>query len=370
LAGTFAQLGLTSFGGPAAHVALMRDEFVRRRGWLDDHTFLDLLGSANLIPGPTSTELAMHIGYRRAGRPGLIVAGLAFLLPAVVIAAILAWLYVDFGTRPEIEALFVGIGPVVVAIIAHAGWSIARGALRTPWQAGLLAAAIVAILVGLPEIAVLLLAGVVGLVIAGGVTTGVGGAAAASILPVPGAAAAAVAASVSAPAILLAFIKIGAVLFGSGYVLVALLRSELVDGLGWLTEAQLLDAVAVGQATPGPLFSTATFVGYVIGGPVGMVAATVGVFLPAFVAVGLSVPVLHRLRGSVRARAFLDGVNVAAVGLIAVVAVQLASGAIRDALALGEAAVALVLLSAGVGSGRLVLAGAGVGLIRLALGPL
>ncbi len=262
-----------------------------------------------------------------------------------------------------------GVGPVVVAIIAHAGWSIARGALRTPWQVGLLAAAIVAILVGLPEIAVLLLAGVVGLVIAGGVTTGVGGAAAASILPVPGAAAAAVAASVSAPAILLAFLKIGAVLFGSGYVLVALLRSELVDGLGWLTEAQLLDAVAVGQATPGPLFSTATFIGYVIGGPVGMVAATVGVFLPAFVAVGLSVPVLHRLRGSVRARAFLDGVNVAAVGLIAVVAVQLAAGAIRDALALGEAAVALVLLSAGVGSGRLVLAGAGVGLIRLALGP-
>ena len=185
MAGTFARLGLTSFGGPAAHVALMRDEFVRRRGWLDDHTFLDLLGSANLIPGPTSTELAMHIGYRRAGRPGLIVAGLAFLLPAVVIVAILAWLYVEFGTRPEIEALFVGVGPVVVAIIAHAGWSIARGALRAPWQVGLLAAAIVAILVGLPEIAVLLLAGVVGLVIAGGVTSGVGGAAAASILPVP-----------------------------------------------------------------------------------------------------------------------------------------------------------------------------------------
>jgi chromate transporter len=368
MAGTFARLGLTSFGGPAAHVALMRDEFVRRRGWLDDRTFLDLLGSANLIPGPTSTELAMHIGYRRAGHPGLVVAGLAFLLPAVVTVAILAWLYVGFGRRPEIEALFTGVGPVAVAIIAHAGWSIARGALRAPWQAGLLAAAIVAILGGIPEMGVLLLAGVVGLVIAGGLRPGDGGAVAATLLPVPGAALAAVAVSVSAPAILFAFLKIGAVLFGSGYVLVALLRSELVDGLGWLTEAQLLDAVAVGQATPGPLFSTATFIGYVIGGPVGMVAATVGVFLPAFIAVGLSVPLLHRLRGSLRARAFLDGVNVAAVGLIAIVAVQLAAGAIRDVVALGEAVVALALLAAGVGTGRLVLGGAVVGLIRLAFG--
>jgi chromate transporter len=367
----------------------MRDEFVRRRGWLDDPTFLDLLGAANLIPGPTSTELAMHIGYRRAGRVGLVVGGLAFLLPAVVIVAILAWLYVEFGRRPEIEALFVGVGPVVVAVIAHAGWSIARGALRAPWHAGLLAAAIVAILAGVPEIAVLLLAGVVGLVVGGGFRTGIAGAAAVSFLPAPvdapasapaaGAAAAVVAASVSAPAvvaasvsapaILFAFLKIGAVLFGSGYVLVALLRSELVDGLGWLTEAQLLDAVAIGQATPGPLFTTSTFIGYVIGGPVGMVAATVGVFLPAFIAVGLSVPIIHRLRGSVRARAFLDGVNVAAVGLIAVVAVQLAFGAVRDVLALGEAVVALTLLAAGVGSGRLVLAGAAIGLIRLALVP-
>lgn len=346
----------------------MRDEFVRRRAWLDDPTFLDLLGSANLIPGPTSTELAMHIGYRRAGRIGLVVAGLAFLLPAVVIVAILAWLYVEYGRRPEIEALFIGIGPVVVAVIAHAGWSIARGALRAPWQAGLLAAAIVAILGGVPEIAVLLLAGVVGLVAAGGLRFGATGAASLLFLPGPPTSAAAIA-TASAPAILVAFLKIGAVLFGSGYVLVALLRSELVDGLGWLTEAQLLDAVAVGQATPGPLFSTATFVGYVVGGPVGMVAATVGVFLPAFIAVGLSVPVLHRLRGSLRARAFLDGVNVAAVGLIAVVAVQLAAGAIRDVLALGEVVGALALLTVGVGSGRLVLAGAVIGLIRLASGP-
>ncbi len=349
----------------------MRDEFVRRRRWIDDGAFLDLLGAANLIPGPTSTELAMHIGHRRSGYRGLVVAGLAFLLPAVVIVAILAWLYVEFGRRPEVEALFVGIAPVVVAVIAHAGWSIARGAVRAPWHAALLAAAIVAILAGVPEIAVLLLAGVVGLVVRGGIRSAMHVAAAMASVPQPTAATSVgvSVAAASAPAILFTFLKIGAVLFGSGYVLVALLRSELVDGLGWLTETQLLDAVAVGQATPGPLFSTATFIGYVIGGPVGMVAATVGVFLPAFLAVGLSVPVLHRLRGSARARAFLDGVNLAAVGLIAIVAVQLAAGAVRDVLALGEAIVALVLLTVGVGSGRLVLAGAVIGLIRLASGP-
>ena len=349
----------------------MRDEFVRRRRWIDDAAFLDLLGAANLIPGPTSTELAMHIGQRRAGYRGLVVAGLAFLLPAVVIVAILAWLYVEFGRRPEVEALFVGIGPVVVAVIAHAGWSIARGAVRAPWHAALLAAAIVAIVAGVPEIAVLLLAGIIGVVVGGGIRAAMNVAAAMASVPLPASAASAgvSVAAASAPAILYTFLKIGTVLFGSGYVLVALLRSELVDGLGWLTEAQLLDAVAVGQATPGPLFSTATFIGYVIGGPIGMVAATVGVFLPAFLTVGLSVPILHRLRGSPRARAFLDGVNVAAVGLIAIVAVQLAAGAVRDALALGEAIVAIVLLTAGVGSGRLVLAGALIGLIRLASGP-
>jgi chromate transporter len=352
-------------------VALMRDEFVRRRRWIDDASFLDLLGAANLIPGPTSTELAMHIGHRRAGYRGLVVAGLAFLSPAVMIVAILAWLYGEFGRRPEVEALFVGIAPVVVAVIAHAGWSIARGAVRAPWHAALLAAAIVAILAEVPEIAVLLLAGVVGLLVDGGIRSAISAAPAMVSFPLPAAATSAgvSVASAAAPAILITFLKIGAVLFGSGYVLVALLRAELVDSLGWLTETQLLDAVAVGQATPGPLFSTATFIGYVIGGPVGMVAATVGVFLPAFLAVGLSVPVLHRLRGSARARAFLDGVNVAAVGLIAVVAVQLAAGAVRDVLGLGQAVVALVLLAAGVGSGRMVLAGAVIGLIRLVSGP-
>jgi chromate transporter len=362
----FARVGLISFGGPAAHVALMRDEFVRRRGWLDDTTFIDLLGAANLIPGPTSTELAMHIGHRRAGRPGLIVAGLAFLLPAVAIVAVLAWIYVEHGRRPEIGALLVGIAPVVVAIVAHAGWSIGRNAIRTPFAAVLLVASVVAVLAGMPEIAVLLAAGVLALA----VREPRARASAAVVLASSASATATAAAGLATvPAILITFLKVGAVLFGSGYVLVALLRSELVDGLGWLTESQLLDAIAVGQATPGPLFSTATFIGYIVGGPLGSAAATVGIFLPAFLAVAASIPVLDRLRRSVRARAFLDGVNVAAVALIAVVAGQLAMTAVHDAISLAAAGSALALLALGVGSGRLVLAGALLGLIRLAWIP-
>jgi chromate transporter len=364
LAAVFLRLGLTSFGGPAAHVALMRDEFVRRRRWLDDAVFVDLLGAANLIPGPTSTELAMHIGHRRAGRAGLVVAGLAFLLPAVVLVAILAWLYVEQGQRPEVGALLVGIAPVVVAIVLHAGWSMARTVIRTRFSAALLVATIAAALAGVPEIVVLLAAGLVALVR----QRWERGGAMLAMLPAGVATATGAAAAVSVPAILFTFLKIGAVLFGSGYVLVALLRSELVDGLGWISEGQLLDAVAVGQATPGPLFSTATFVGYLLGGPQGAVVATVGVFLPAFLAVALSVPLLDRLRGSAAVRAFLDGVNIGAVALIGIVAVQLGIGAVRDALSLVTGVGALVLLAGGVGTGRLILAGGAIGLIRLAWG--
>jgi chromate transporter len=366
LAAVFLRLGLTSFGGPAAHIALMRDEFVRRRRWLDDAVFVDLLGAANLIPGPTSTELAMHIGHRQAGGAGLVVAGLAFLLPAVAIVAVLAWLYVEYGQRPEVEALLVGIAPVVVAIVAHAGWSIGRTVVRTPIAGILLLGTIGAAVAGVPEIALLLAAGIVALAIHLGRRGRV------MALGVPAAGtlvAAGTALGVTVPAIFVAFLKIGAVLFGSGYVLVALLRSELVDGLGWLSERQLLDAVAVGQATPGPLFSTATFIGYVLAGPLGAVASTVGVFLPAFIAVGLSIPVLDRLRRSADARAFLDGVNVGAVALIAIVAVQLGLGAVRDLLSLASALVAFALLVAGIGTGRLILAGAAIALMRLAWMP-
>jgi chromate transporter len=371
LAAVFLRLGLTSFGGPAAHIALMRDEFVRRRGWIDDAAYLDMVGASNLIPGPTSSEVAMHVGHRRGGWPGFVIAGLAFILPAVVIVAVLAWIYVEQGSRPEVGAILVGVAPVVVAIIAFAGASVGRAAVRSPLTAIIAGVAVLGSLVGGSEIAVLLGLGVASLLLAeirrARVVAGVAGSGAA-----PGSAtitAAVAGATVPLVAIFAEFLKIGAVLFGSGYVLVAILRSELVEGLGWITETQLLDAVAVGQATPGPLFSTATFIGYLVGGPPGAVAATVGIFLPAFVAVAISIPILDRLRRSERARAFLDGVNAAVVGLLAVVAVQLARGTLSDGLAIVTAVVAFALLWRGVGTVWLIAAGAAVGLIRLALAP-
>jgi chromate transporter len=373
VAATFLRLGLTAFGGPAGHIAVMRDELVRRRGWLGDADFVDLVGASNLIPGPTSTELAMHIGHRRAGRGGLVIAGLAFLLPAVVLLGVLAWLYVEYGQRPEVEALLAGVGPVVVAIIAHAGWSLAGAALRGPLQVALFGGTVAAVVVGVPEIAALLVAGALSVAIRAGLGElgrgGVAGLVAGWGWGATTAAAATAAVAATPLAIFAAFLKIGAVLFGSGYVLVALLRSELVTSLGWITERQLIDAVALGQATPGPLFSTATFIGYLVGGPLGAVAATVGVFLPAFVAVGLSIPILGRLRASARARAFLDGVNAAAIGLLGVVAVQLAVATITDVAAAVTAVVAFVLLLRGVGTGWLIAGGAAVGVSRMLLVP-
>jgi chromate transporter len=357
---------------------MMRDEFVRRRGWLDDADFVDVLGASSLIPGPTSTELAMHIGHRRGGWPGFLIAGLAFILPATAIVGVLAWLYVEQGSRPEIGAILAAVGPVVLAIIAHAGLGIARATVRTPLAVALVGVAILAVLLGVPEIAVLLGMGVAGLVIrfaadarhagmAGLVALGPGlpGGATGATLAALGAAGAAVVAPLT---VLLEMARVGAVLFGSGYVLVALFRSEFVERLGWITEAQLLDAVAVGQATPGPLFSTATFVGYLVSGPAGAVAATVGIFAPAFIAVAISIPLLARLQRSLRARAFLDGVNAATVGLLAVVAVQLGIGTLVDPFAVALAAVAMGLLIAGVGSAPLIAGAAVLGLVRLSLG--
>ncbi len=388
LAAVFLRLGVTSFGGPAAHIALMREEFVGRRGWIDDAAYLDLIGAANLIPGPTSTEVAMHVGHRRAGWPGLVVAGIGFILPAVLIVAVLAWIYVSAGTRPEVEALLAGIAPVVVAIIAFAGARIGRTVVRTRLGAVLAALAVVLVVIRVPEIAVLLGLGVVALIVRLGPWSRLGrgiGRSVAGVVAVTSPSShglggliggswpigvATIAVVTATPALIfLEFAKIGAVLFGSGYVLVALLRSELVTGLGWITETQLIDAVAVGQATPGPLFSTATFIGYLVDGPVGATVATVGIFLPAFVAVAISIPVLARLQASVRARAFLDGVNAASVGLLSVVAVQLAVGSVVDILGVATMVGAFALLWRGVGTGWLIAGGAAIGLIRLALAP-
>jgi chromate transporter len=359
----------------------MRDEFVRRRGWLEEADFIDVLGASSLIPGPTSSELAMHIGHRRGGWPGLLVAGLGFLLPAVIIVGVLAWIYVEQGSRVELSAILAAVAPVVVAVIVHAGAGIARATLRTPSAVILLALAVAAVLVGVPEIAVLLGTGVLGLAVhaaRGSRPDSVASAAVAIpgppdgssslVTPATAALAATGAMAVAPLTVLLEMARIGAVLFGSGYVIVALFRSEFVVRLGWISEAQLLDAVAIGQATPGPLFSTATFIGYLAAGPVGAAAATVGIFAPAFVAVAISIPLLARLRASRRARAFLDGVNAATVGLLAVVAVQLAIGALVDPFAVGLALAALVLLVRGVGTGVIIAVAAGIGLVRLTLG--
>lgn len=378
LAVTFLRLGLTAFGGPAAHIGLMRDEFVRRRGWLDDAAYLDLIGAANLIPGPTSTEVAMHVGHRRAGWAGLVVAGLAFLLPAVVIVAALAVIYVEAGTRPAIEAIFTGVGPIVVAIIVSAGVGLARAALRTPLTVAVAVAAAVGAVLRLPEVGLLLGLGLATLLLGEVRRRGTGLAAVAMAIGTSRWAsgsslgdfvvATAVAAAATPAAIFAEFLKIGAVLFGSGYVLVALLRSELVTGLGWISDRELVDAIAVGQATPGPLFSSATFIGYLVGGPLGAAAATVGIFLPAFIAVAVSIPLLERMRASVRARDFLDGVNAAALGLLAVVAAQLALGVLVDPLALLLAIIALIALVRGVPAPWLLAVGAAIGIARLLAG--
>jgi chromate transporter len=363
IAATFLHLGLVSFGGPAAHVALMEAELVRRRRWLTREAFLDLLGAANLIPGPNSTELAIHIGFERAGWAGLVVAGVCFILPAALIVAALAWGYVRYGALPAISAILAGVKPVVIAVIAQAIWNLGRSVLRSRVTVVVGAAALAAAVTGVHELVILLAAGMAMLVWAGRGERAqpalIGSAA-------PWLAAAAVPAPLTLVGLFLVFLKIGAVLFGSGYVLLAFLRADLVVRLGWLTERQLLDAVAVGQVTPGPVFTTATFIGYLLGGGMGAAVATIGIFLPAFVFVAASGPLVPRLRRSPLARAALDGVNVASLALMTVVTAQLA----REALA-GPVGVALALTSAvalmryRVSAAWLVPAGAVVGLVSL-----
>ncbi|HVU51727.1 MAG TPA: chromate efflux transporter [Polyangia bacterium] len=367
LAALFLRLGTTAFGGPAAHIALMRDEVVRRRGWMSDERFLDLLGATNLIPGPNSTEMAIHVGWSRRRWPGLVVAGTCFILPAMLMTGALGWAYVRFGTRPEASWLLWGVKPVILAVVVQALWGLAPTAART-WPLRVLGvAAAAAAAMGVNELVVLL---VCGLAVAAAGARRAGGGGLAQIVPaLPLAAGTTAATAVSASGLFWVFVKIGSVLFGSGYVLLAFLRADLVSRLHWLTEGQLIDAVAAGQLTPGPVFTTATFVGYLLAGPKGALVATAGIFLPAFVFVAASGPLVPRLRASKRAGAFLDGVNVASLALMAVVTVELGRAAIVDAAtaALGVAA-ALVLLRWKTSSTWLVLGGAALGLVAHALG--
>lgn len=367
LALLFLRLGATAFGGPAAHIAMLRDEVVKRREWMTDAAFLDLLGATNLIPGPNSTEMAIHVGWARRRWAGLAVAGLAFILPATLITGALAWAYVRYGDLPQARWLLYGVKPVILAIVFQAIWGLAPLAARS-WPLRFLGvAAVAASALGVHELAVLLGSGLL-VVAARAVLDRRPPAPVAGFAPLlplaAGAAGLASAGGATLNGIFWLFCRTGAVLFGSGYVLLAFLRADLVERLGWLTEAQLLDAIAAGQVTPGPVFSTATFVGWLLAGPSGALVATAGIFLPAFVFVALSAPLVPRLRTSPTAAAFLDGVNVASLALMAVVTALLGRAAIVDVPAAALAAAsAFLILRFRVNSTWLVLGGAAAGAI-------
>jgi len=374
LALLFLRLGTIAFGGPAAHIAMMRDEVVSRRRWLDDARFLDLLGATNLIPGPSSTELAIHIGYERRGFKGLIVAGTCFIVPAMLITAVLGLVYVRYGALPAAEGLLYGVKPVILAVVVQAIVGLAPAAARTTPLRVLAVVAAACTLLGLDELLVLFGAGAIAVLLASVARRGTDaegdGERAHQLLPLAlaGAPIAAAAQAVTLPSLFWVFAKIGSVLFGSGYVLLAFLRAELVTRLGWMTEAQLIDATVVGQVTPGPVFTTATFIGYLLRGPSGALVATLGIFLPAFVFVALSGPLVPRLRASRVAGAFLDGVNVASLALMAVVTAQLGRAALVDVptVLLGLVS-AVLLVQKRVGPTGLLLGGALIGLAVRAL---
>ena len=342
VASYFLKLGFTAFGGPAAHIAMMRQETVEKHKWLDEQGFLDLLGAANLIPGPTSTEMAIYLGLRRAGWLGLVLGGACFILPAMLIVMALAWAYVRFGTTTEANWLFYGIKPVVMAIVVQALWGLGKKAVKG-WLTALVGIAVVGLYLFGANVIVLLVAG--GLVVSLVENIRNARANVAGIcLPLIGLSLPAAVIPFNVPLLFLTFLKIGAVLYGSGYVLLAFLRADFVTGLGWLTDKQLVDAIAVGQVTPGPVFTTATFIGYLLGGVPGALLATLGIFLPSFFFVAISSPIIPRLRHSRWFGAALDGVNVASLGLMAGVTLQLAQTALIDPVTSGVALVSAALL--------------------------
>ncbi len=342
LATFFLRLGLTAFGGPAAHIAIMEDELVRRRQWLSRDKFLDLLGASNLIPGPSSSELAIHIGYLRAGWLGLLVAGSCFILPAAIIVGVLAWFYVRFGRLPAVSAILYGVKPVVIAVILQALWGLGRAAVKTAFLAIVGAVSVVLAFLGIHPLLLLALAGCA--VCLRRIGTPHLSLSELSFSAAPAAGLAGTAGAFSFASLFFVFLKLGAVVFGSGYVLLAFLRADLVVHRGWLTDTQLLDAVAVGQVTPGPVFTTATFIGYLLGGTRGAAVATVGIFLPAFLLVAASGPFLPRIRKSKIAGAFLDGVNVASLALMAAVTWQLGRASLVDLVTIVLAVLSLVAL--------------------------
>src|SRR3989475_6312787 len=365
LAVVFLRLGILGFGGPAAHIAMMRDEVVRRRRWMTDQMFLDLVGATNLIPGPNSTEMAIHIGYARAGWRGLLVAGACFIVPAMVIVMAFAWGYTRYGTVPAAAWLLYGIKPVMIAVIAQALWSLGRTAVRG-WRTAATGAVALGLFFAGVNALLLLAAGGLAVMLVANASKLRGAAGFVSAATWTPAAAILTPVTFAFSTLALVFLKIGSVLYGSGYVLLAFLRADLVLRLGWLTDRQLLDAVAVGQFTPGPVFTTATFIGYLLGGVPGAAVATAAIFLPAFVFVAASYPFISRLRRSPWAGALLDGVNVTSLALMAGVTWQLGRVAVTDVTTAVLAVVSAgLLIKSRVNSAWLVGAGAAIGVARL-----
>jgi chromate transporter len=321
------KLGFTAFGGPAAHIGMFRDEFVRRRKWLTDEVFLDLLGATNLIPGPNSTEMTIQIGYLHGGWAGLIAGGLGFTLPAMLIVLAFAWAYVEFGSLPQAAWLLYGIKPVTIAIILQALWVLGGKAIQEKAALAVAAASVALYFLDVNEVLLLFGGGFAFMLIKN--RTRLHRMNPAFFIPlsaIPGAAPA----SFSLSTLFLTFLKIGSILYGSGYVLVAFLRADFVERLGWLTENQLIDAIAIGQITPGPLFTSATFIGYLLGGIPAALMATLGIFLPSYFFVIISNPILPKLRQSPWVAGLLDGVIIASLGLMAAVTVQLGRAALVD----------------------------------------
>ncbi len=355
LAGIFLRLGVTAFGGPAAHIGMFHDEFVRRRGWLTDEHFLDLLGASNLIPGPSSTEMTMHIGYVRAGWRGLLVAGVCFILPAALIVMALAWVYQIYGATPAADGLLYGIKPVVIAVIGQAIWLLGRKAFKSRLLSAVGFIVFLLNLLGLSELGLLFGAALFVMIVQNvrrAPTVALVWLPLAQIIPV------------TLNELFLTFIKMGAVIYGSGYVLLAFLRTDLIERLGWLTDRQLLDAVAIGQFTPGPLFTTATFIGYQLLGVPGAIVATLGIFLPGFILVLITNPFIPKMRQSRWTASLLDGVNVAAIGLMAAVTLEIARAALIDPLTIGlTLSAAVLLIRFKVNSTWLILGGGIIGIV-------
>ena len=343
VAGLFLRLGVTAFGGPAAHIAIMRDEVVKKRKWITEQEFLDLFGAANMIPGPTSTEMAIYLGYRRVGWMGLVLAVVCFILPAMLIVMILSWAYIRYGTTTWATGILYGIMPVVMAIITQALWGLRTKAIKN-WLTGVIGlGAVILFMLGVNILIILLFAALI--VMIGENLSRIKNIPIAGILlPFAGLSFLAGFTPFNLTLLFLNFLKIGATLYGSGYVLLAFLRADFVLHLGWLTDKQLIDAIAIGQITPGPVFTTATFIGYLLGGIPGALIATLGIFLPSFIYVGISSLIIKRFRNSPWAASFLDGVNAASLGLMLAVSIQLASTALIDPLTIGIAVICLIIL--------------------------